>query len=134
MDNSENLDDRDDDDSSDDDNDLDDYKPSHYRDWKHRYSTRDSDDSDDECEPMKKFLKHLEGQDVLFVLSPQQLSILGQVCRPIMVATLKVAKKDYVYLENVNVRFSSAPEFVFPVPLYVPRPGQPPGRRKWKQT
>lgn len=61
------------------------------------------------------------GQDVLFVLRPKQLSILGQVFRPIIVAKLDMVGLDFVFLKDVNIRFSNAPDFVFPLPLYVPK-------------
>lgn len=65
-------------------------------------------------------LRHLE-RDVLFVLRPKQLSILGQVFRPIMVARLEKIGVDFVFLKNVNIRFSNAPDFIFPLPLFVPK-------------
>ena len=65
-------------------------------------------------------LKNLTGKTVLFVLKPKQLSILGQVFRPILCAKVKIVAKDFVVLENVNIRMSHAPEFVFPTPLYIP--------------
>jgi hypothetical protein len=65
-------------------------------------------------------LAALEGYDVLFVLRPAQLSILGQVFRPILVGEVHKAGSDLVLLKTVNIRFSSAPDFVFPLPLYVP--------------
>ncbi len=65
-------------------------------------------------------LRHLK-KDVLFVLRPKQLSILGQVFRPIMVARLENIGVDFVFLKNVNIRFSNAPDFVFPLPLFVPK-------------
>lgn len=65
-------------------------------------------------------LEDFEGKDVLFALRPRQLSILGQVFRPILVARLKKAEDDYVYLKDVNIRFTNAPDFVFPLPLYIP--------------
>ena len=64
--------------------------------------------------------KHV-GRDILFVLHPKQLSILGQVFRPIIVARLEKVGVDFVFLKNVNIRFSNAPDFVFPLPLFVPK-------------
>lgn len=61
------------------------------------------------------------GQDVLLVLRPRQLSILGQVFRPIIVAKLEKVGPDFVFLKDVNIRFSNAPDFVFPLPLVVPK-------------
>lgn len=77
-------------------------------------------DLDDAGVEIKESLKELEGQDVLFVLRPRQLSILGQVFRPILVARLRKAGQDFVFLKDVNIRFSNAPDFVFPLPLFVP--------------
>ncbi|MDN5347888.1 MAG: hypothetical protein PWP65_1452 [Clostridia bacterium] len=61
------------------------------------------------------------GRDILFVLRPRQLSILGQVFRPIIVAKLDKVGLDFVFLKEVNIRFSNAPDFIFPLPLFVPR-------------
>lgn len=61
------------------------------------------------------------GRDVLFVLRPRQLSILGQVCRPVIVARLEKVGSDFVFLKDVNIRFTNAPDFVFPLPLVVPK-------------
>ncbi|MCL6557928.1 MAG: hypothetical protein K6U74_03825 [Firmicutes bacterium] len=61
------------------------------------------------------------GRDILFVLRPRQLSILGQVFRPIIVARLEKIGLDFVFLKDVNIRFSNAPDFIFPLPLFVPR-------------
>lgn len=77
----------------------------------------DLDCTDDDLEER---LEDYEGKDVLFVLRPKQLSILGQVFRPILVAKLKKAEDDYVYLKDVNIRFTNAPDFLFPLPMYIP--------------
>ncbi|MCL6581748.1 MAG: hypothetical protein K6U08_09080, partial [Firmicutes bacterium] len=65
-------------------------------------------------------LKALEGRVVLFILRPDVLAILGQAFRPVIVAKLKEAHQDYTLLDRVNIRFSSAPQWVFPTPLYIP--------------
>lgn len=65
-------------------------------------------------------LRTLKGKDVLFVLLPSSLSILGQVFRPILVARMKEIGCDFILVDNVNLRMSNAPDFVFPLPLYIP--------------
>lgn len=65
--------------------------------------------------------KRYIGRDILFVLRPRQLSILGQVFRPIIVAKLDKVGPDFVFLKDVNIRFSNAPDFIFPLPLFVPK-------------
>jgi len=82
-------------------------------------ATADRSTSDDDVDPRYNLLQ-LVGQTLLFVLRPEQLAILGQTFRPICVATLEVAAADYVRLSTVNIRWSSAPEWVFPTPLFVP--------------
>jgi len=77
-----------------------------------------------ECEPdpVQPTLETLLGRTLLLVLDPERIVILAQTTRPIFVAKLAAVHCDYVRLETVNIRFSSAPFFVFPLPLFVPIP------------
>jgi hypothetical protein len=79
----------------------------------------DEDDADG-GPSIRMSLKDLECRTILFVLLPEMLLILGQSFRPIMVARLASVQQDFCLLTGVNIRFSSAPEWIFPTPLYVP--------------
>ena len=60
------------------------------------------------------------GQSLLVVLNDNQLNILNQVFRPIFCGIVAEVTNEYVVLENVNIKMSNAPEFVFPTPLIIP--------------
>lgn len=65
-------------------------------------------------------LRELMGQSILVTLSPNQLNILNQVFRPIMCGRLVEVSDQYIELEQVNIKMSNAPEFIFPTPLIIP--------------
>lgn len=60
------------------------------------------------------------GETLLIVLDDTQLNILNQVFRPIFCGEVVEVTDEYVVLENVNIKMSNAPEFVFPTPLIIP--------------
>lgn len=60
------------------------------------------------------------GQSLLIVLNDDQLNILNQVFRPIFCGFVAEVTDEYVVLNNVNIKMSNAPEFVFPTPLVIP--------------
>ena len=59
-------------------------------------------------------------QYLLVVLDDNQLNILNQVFRPIFCGVVAEVTNEYVVLQNVNIKMSNAPEFVFPTPLIIP--------------
>lgn len=61
-----------------------------------------------------------KGKSLLIVLKENQLNILNQVFRPIFCGDVVEVTNEYVVLENVNIKMSNAPEFVFPTPLVIP--------------
>lgn len=63
--------------------------------------------------------KHL-CENVMVVLKANQLNILNQVFRPIMVGNLVDITNEFVVLEKVNIKMNQAPEFIFPTPLMIP--------------
>lgn len=63
--------------------------------------------------------KHLD-TNVMVVLKANQLNILNQVFRPIMVGKLAEVTDEYALFETVNIKMNQAPEFVFPTPLLIP--------------
>lgn len=65
-------------------------------------------------------LERKKGECVLFVLDAERLSILGQVFRPIFCGYVAEVTSEYVVLEHVNIKMSSAPEYIFPTPLVIP--------------
>ncbi|OCL27324.1 hypothetical protein U472_07640 [Orenia metallireducens] len=65
-------------------------------------------------------LEELKDKDVLMILKPGQLNILGQVFRPILCAKIVKVSDKYIELKNVNIKMSNAPEFIFPTPLLIP--------------
>ena len=60
------------------------------------------------------------GQSLLIVLKDNQLNILNQVFRPIFCGIVAEVTNEYVVLQNVNIKMSNAPEFIFPTPLIIP--------------
>ena len=60
------------------------------------------------------------GESLLIILKDNQLNILNQVFRPIFCGNVAEVTNEYVVLENVNIKMSNAPEFVFPTPLVIP--------------
>ncbi|QEH70920.1 hypothetical protein EKH84_06695 [Cellulosilyticum sp. WCF-2] len=60
------------------------------------------------------------GESLLVVLDDNQLNILNQVFRPIFCGDVVEVTDEYVVLENVNIKMSNAPEFIFPTPLIIP--------------
>lgn len=67
----------------------------------------------------KELSKHL-GENVMVVLKANQLNILNQVFRPIMVGKLVEITNEYAIFEKVNIKMNQAPEFIFPTPLLIP--------------
>lgn len=65
-------------------------------------------------------LLNFMGQSLLIILDDNQLNILNQVFRPIFCGNVAEVTNEYVVLENVNIKMSNAPEFVFPTPLVIP--------------
>ena len=65
-------------------------------------------------------LQEFMGESLLIVLSENQLNILNQVFRPIFCGKVVEVTDEYVVLENVNIKMSNAPEFIFPTPLIIP--------------
>lgn len=63
--------------------------------------------------------KHL-CKNVMVVLKANQLNILNQVFRPIMVGKLEEVTDEFAMLEIVNIKMNQAPEFIFPTPLLIP--------------
>lgn len=61
-----------------------------------------------------------KGESLLVVLKENQLNILNQVFRPIFCGDVLEVTNEYVVLENVNIKMSNAPEFVFPTSLVIP--------------
>lgn len=60
------------------------------------------------------------GESLLIILDDNQLNILNQVFRPIFCGNVVEVTNEYVVLENVNIKMSNAPEFIFPTPLIIP--------------
>lgn len=58
--------------------------------------------------------------NVMIVLKANQLNILNQVFRPIMVGKLKQITDEYAVFEKVNIKMNQAPEYIFPTPLIIP--------------
>ena len=67
----------------------------------------------------KELSKYLY-ENVMVVLKANQLNILNQVFRPIMVGKLVEVCDDYALFEQVNIKMNQAPEFIFPTPLMIP--------------
>lgn len=65
-------------------------------------------------------LEAFMGESLLVVLDDNQLNILNQVFRPIFCGDVVEVTDEYVVLENVNIKMSNAPEFIFPTPLIIP--------------
>lgn len=59
-------------------------------------------------------------ESLLVILDDNQLNILNQVFRPIFCGVVVEVTNEYVVLQNVNIKMSNAPEFVFPTPLIIP--------------
>jgi len=59
-------------------------------------------------------------ENVMVVLKANQLNILNQVFRPIMVGKLAEVCAEYALFEQVNIKMNQAPEFIFPTPLMIP--------------
>lgn len=57
---------------------------------------------------------------LLVILDDNQLNILNQVFRPIFCGVVAEVTNEYVVLQNVNIKMSNAPEFIFPTPLIIP--------------
>lgn len=64
--------------------------------------------------------EHYLGKELLFSLKANQLSILNQTFRPLMVAELDKIEEGYLYFKCVNIKMQNAPEFEFPTPLVIP--------------
>lgn len=69
---------------------------------------------------LERELQPFMNEALLFVLSAPQLSILNQTFRPIMCGTLVELTSEYAVFKSVNIRMSSAPEYIFPTPLIIP--------------
>ena len=65
-------------------------------------------------------LQAFMGESFLIVLDDAQLNILNQVFRPIFCGNVVEVTDEYVVLQNVNIKMSNAPEFIFPTPLIIP--------------
>lgn len=65
-------------------------------------------------------LHGLLGRDVLLVLRPDRLHLLGSVFRPLLVGRVGAVQPGLVWLDAPNLRLPTAPDFVFPLPLAVP--------------
>lgn len=69
---------------------------------------------------LHKEIERFLGQSVLMILKPKQLNILGQVFTPVICGTVSEITKEYVEVQNVNIRMNHAPDFEFPTPLIIP--------------
>lgn len=58
--------------------------------------------------------------DMMFVLKANQLNILNQVFRPIIVGKITELTDEFVLIETANIKMNQAPEFIFPTPLIIP--------------
>lgn len=67
----------------------------------------------------RELARHLD-TDLMIVLKSNQLNILNQVFRPIMVGRLVKVTDEFAKFETVNIRMNQAPEFIFPTPLLIP--------------
>lgn len=67
----------------------------------------------------RELARHLN-TDIMIVLKSNQLNILNQVFRPIMVGKLVQVTDEFAKFETVNIRMNQAPEFIFPTPLLIP--------------
>lgn len=72
------------------------------------------------CGSVAVALHDLLGRDVLLVLKPDRLHLLGSVFRPILVGRVGAVQPGLVWLDRPNLRLPYAPDFVFPLPLAVP--------------
>lgn len=62
----------------------------------------------------------LKDKNIVFVLKPAQINILGQVFRPIFSGNIAEVTESFIILENVNMKIPMAPEFIFPKSLVIP--------------
>lgn len=69
---------------------------------------------------LAKEIDEHRNENLVFVLKPTQLNILGQVFRPILTGNITEISNQYVKLDKVNIKMSNAPEFIFSKPLTIP--------------
>lgn len=81
-----------------------------------RSEERDKEKTGELYKDLEKFL----GKTVLMVLKPKHLNILGQSFTPVICGKVSEITKEYVEVQNVNIRMHHAPDFEFPTPLVIP--------------
>lgn len=69
---------------------------------------------------LAKEIDEHRNENLVFILKPTQLNILGQVFRPILTGKITEISNQYIRLENVNIKMTNAPEYIFSRPLTIP--------------
>lgn len=69
---------------------------------------------------LAKRIDEHRNENLVFVLKPTQLNVLGQVFRPILTGKIMEITNQYVKLDKVNIKMTNAPEYIFPKPLTIP--------------
>ena len=81
-----------------------------------KFTEKNSEDDFNLAEELRK----RRNKNIVLVLKPEQINILGQVFRPIFSGNIVELTDSYLVMEKVNMKISSAPEFIFPTSLTIP--------------
>lgn len=73
-----------------------------------------------ETSNLAEAFKNIGKKNIVLALKPEQINILGQVFRPIFSGKISELTDSYILLDKVNMKISSAPEFIFPTSLTIP--------------
>lgn len=70
--------------------------------------------------PENELFFEMKGKDILLVTESKQLSILGQVFRPIFTGRVVEVTNGFITLDPVIIKMHNAPFYKFPTPLSFP--------------